>query len=740
MNASSSTPCSRQDHTPAPLRIAAARPRGPSARAAGRLDALVDDVARLGRPRQPEHRRGLAASPRAAARRVGRGVGDWTCRHRSRASACACRASATSAARNSQSQARAACSAPSGCRQWAWCAIAAAASASSPWCCSMTRPARRAGASVGRRSARRRSSRAPVRARTRSRRPAPRAARWSSRGRAGRGTVDRRAGERGHQVRVDPAPEDRCRGQRRAASSGSREKRWRSTSRMPSGTGRSAASTRAEVRPAPQEPGVLQDEERVAAGHVGDDRVQLRVVLPTEACSSSRTDAVSSPSSRTRSAPPEPGPPWCPRGLAVVASVVRRVHHDRDRTGTAGPGQVAEQLQRRGVGPVDVLEDQDQRLSRRPRSATSATPRRTSAARCRHPLRRRTRTVEQGPAGGRARAPSIGRELPDDTEPGPQRRRVVTFVAASDEHPDATRRRPVVEVVHEPRLPDARLAGDQQEAGRAGRARRPRAARPPQRGRAVADRPGRVPRGAARGDGAAGVGSPGQALPGVAPSARGPGAAPPARAAGSPPSGRRRGRRRAVRGAGAGCRGRRPAGRTGTARGRAATRSARGTDGAAPARPARAARRRAGPGRAGPGPLLLEGEQQLDQAAGSATDSSRSRRTACSSRARGLGAQRPAVARASWPPAPSARDSNSQTSTSSLGDQRVAGRGADQSRALRAARSGSSSVRSRDTATWSAPRCPGASSPHTSATRRSAATGAPWRRGAPRARRARGAG
>ncbi len=72
-----------------------------------------------------------------------------------------------------------------------------------------------------------------------------------------------------------------------AASSGSRATRCRRTSRMPSGTGGRPARRR-QVGSRREQPGVLQDEERVAPGHVGNDRVQPGVVLLRPSSASAR--------------------------------------------------------------------------------------------------------------------------------------------------------------------------------------------------------------------------------------------------------------------------------------------------------------------------------------------------------------------------------------------------------------------------------------------------------------------
>ena len=370
----------------------------------------------------------------------------------------------------------------------------------------------------------------------------------------------------------------------RTASSGSRWMRWRSTSRMPSGTGSAVGSTcsrsgsparrRAYCRTKNGLPPVTSATIASSAGACG----------PTASSSSVPTDVASSPSSRTRSAPARASAAIAStRAGPVVASVVRRVQTTASGWSGERRGEMGEQPQRRGIGPVDVLEHEQQRSSVR-RPAISS----TTASNMRRPVPDPSAATSasasrSGTSSGSSSRAVLGRllggERADDAQPGPQRRGVVALVAAPHQHLEpggsghARRgRRPAATSRSRAR---PRRAGSASHRSR----RPPRAPRPPRRAPAGGRRSrSRAPTGRdARGTRRA---VSGPRRPGSAPvrprRATGPVGAPPAPGAGSPPTGRHRARPRGARAAVAGSPGRRPGGRTGTGRARGATTAVRG--------------------------------------------------------------------------------------------------------------------------------------------------------------------
>ena len=131
-----------------------------------------------------------------------------------------------------------------------------------------------------------------------------------------------------------------------------------------------------------------------------------------------------------------------------------------------------EQVHARGVGPVRVVEDEEQRLpARRPckqpdRLLVEAEAR---VALGRRPLaRRRQLRQELGELGRVEQEPVLLREQsgrrPQDRQPGPERRRALALEAGAEEEGAAAGDRLPPRLERQPALPDSRLALDEHDA------------------------------------------------------------------------------------------------------------------------------------------------------------------------------------------------------------------------------------------------------------------------------------
>jgi hypothetical protein len=143
----------------------------------------------------------------------------------------------------------------------------------------------------------------------------------------------------------------------------------------------------------------------------------------------------------------------------------------------------AQEIDAGGIGPVQILQRQQQRL-----------PRRRGREGLPELLRRRAR------AGRRGDGPVAGRQARARVEPGTVRRRDAKIVAPSDRHADAARLRRGRQRADQGGFADARFARDQEKADLAGGRGRDELAAPPmltfparRRGRA-GDRDGRLDR------------------------------------------------------------------------------------------------------------------------------------------------------------------------------------------------------------------------------------------------------
>ena len=234
----------------------------------------------------------------------------------------------------------------------------------------------------------------------------------------------------------------------------------------------------------------LLDEERVALGAVDDRRRAPARSGPRATSSAIRARTASSGSGDERDAvdAAQPGPLGdlaAQRVAAVqVVGAVRR--HDRHRAGE-GPGeQEAEHVAGRLVGPVGVLDDEQQRrLGRRPPRAARARPRTGRRGRGRRSSSRAVAGPSPGAragagpgrgAGRRPRRRSPGRSAssrPSTSENGQVGQRAVAEVeaVAGDDLP-ALGEGEVAQLGQQPGLADAGVAGEQRRGRLADRRRR----------------------------------------------------------------------------------------------------------------------------------------------------------------------------------------------------------------------------------------------------------------------------
>ena len=245
---------------------------------------------------------------------------------------------------------------------------------------------------------------------------------------------------------------------------------------MPSGTGRSSAATVRRSGVAASSRAYCRTKNGLPPVRSATTASSRASCSPTEPCSSSPTAPVSSPSSRIRSAPARASAAIVSTSAGpVVASVVRRVQVTT--TGARSPDPARWLSSRSDVASAQC------RSSSTSNSGVSSAERCTSsttASNIRRPVPPPLASpVSSPPRSGSSRGSAevpgrsvgLAGEAADDAEPGPQRRCVVALVAATDEHPEPRGAGASAEVGDEPRLADAGLAGDQQEAHRAGRAR-----------------------------------------------------------------------------------------------------------------------------------------------------------------------------------------------------------------------------------------------------------------------------
>ncbi len=217
-----------------------------------------------------------------------------------------------------------------------------------------------------------------------------------------------------------------------------------------------------------EQPRHLEGEERVAVAAAGEHVDQLGtgcVEDPVE----QRRDAVVV--ERPHLDPAYLQPRQVGQGLAElgVAARVDGPHrrHQQDRVTGELCGDMAEQLQRGVIGPVQVLERDHQRLPRRSQQLRHGGER---------PQRRRGRragaigVLTDHPGGLAEQCGDLGRvvgtrgERPDHREPGPVRRGEIGLVAAPLQHQDSPRLRASDQLCGQQALPDPRVAGDQDDA------------------------------------------------------------------------------------------------------------------------------------------------------------------------------------------------------------------------------------------------------------------------------------
>ncbi len=260
----------------------------------------------------------------------------------------------------------------------------------------------------------------------------------------------------------------------RTASSGSRWTRWRSTSRMPSGTGSAAGSHAARGRAGRRAAG------RTAARRKGSHPSRRRRSRPAadrahppSVCSSAPTGWRRARRAGRARHPRAPGRPSCPPGSRSW-SPPSYAGCSTTATGAWIPTRPGGRSSWSDVASA-------QWMSSRTSSSGCAVAARarvsTTASNIRRPVPPPSAAhggaaVEQWREQGVELTRALIGQRADDAQPRPQCGRVVTLVAASDEHPEAGGLCVRPEVGDEPRLADAGLAGNQQEAHRAGRARR----------------------------------------------------------------------------------------------------------------------------------------------------------------------------------------------------------------------------------------------------------------------------
>ena len=225
-----------------------------------------------------------------------------------------------------------------------------------------------------------------------------------------------------------------------------------------------------------QQAGHLLDEERVAAGPPPDAGDQRRVGLTTE-------DAGNEPgrlglverSQRDDGAPRdevgEQGDERVALGLLEVAPGAE----DQHPGGREPAGQEVQELERRGVGPLQVFQDDDQRPLAGGRQQhggelveqPEAGRRGQLVAGRRLVGRPRQLGQEPGQRGGAGReprrSPASGHERPEHLHPGPVRRRALPRPAPAPHHPRAARLRRGRRRGDHRRLADAGLAGEQDQ-------------------------------------------------------------------------------------------------------------------------------------------------------------------------------------------------------------------------------------------------------------------------------------
>ena len=148
---------------------------------------------------------------------------------------------------------------------------------------------------------------------------------------------------------------------------------------------------------------------------------------------------------------------------------------DQHPGGREPAGQEVQELERRGVGPLQVLQDDDQRplaggrqqdggeLVEQPEAG-----RRGQLVAGRRPVGRpRQLGQEPGQRGGAGRqprrSPASGHERPEDLHPGPVRRHALPRPAPAPHHPRAARLRRGRRRGDHRRLADAGLAGEQDQ-------------------------------------------------------------------------------------------------------------------------------------------------------------------------------------------------------------------------------------------------------------------------------------